>query len=145
MKASLFRQCVNVVLMLLAAATVLPAHLRNQGDASRPPQAKAAPTRADRLRGEYGRYRANNDLLYYHLDIRVDPDRKYISGKNTIRFKMLQADTRIQLDLHSALNIDKVLFAARPLNYERDSGAVFVDFPQTLSAGKTYSIEVYYS
>jgi len=107
--------------------------------------AKPQPTREEKLRGEYGRYRANNDLLYYHLDIRVDPDRKYISGKNTIRFKMLQADTRIQLDLHSALNIDKVLFAARPLNYERDSGAVFVDFPQTLSVGKTYSIDVYYS
>jgi len=98
-------------------------------------------TREQKLRGEYGRYRANNDLLYYHLDIRVDPDKKYISGKNTIRFKMLQADRRIQLDLHSALNIDKVLFGDIPLNYERDSGAVFVDFPETLSAGQSYSID----
>ena len=57
------------------------------------------PTRADILRGEYGRYRANNDLLSYHLDVRVDPDKKFISGKNTIRFKMLKDDTRIQLDL----------------------------------------------
>ena len=31
------------------------------------------PTRADLLRGQYGRYRANNDLLFYHLDVRVDP------------------------------------------------------------------------
>ena len=35
--------------------------------------AASAQTRADVLRGEYGRYRANNDLLSYHLDIRVDP------------------------------------------------------------------------
>jgi hypothetical protein len=39
-------------------------------------QGAAAPTHADILRGEYGRYRANNDLLYYHLDVRVDPNRK---------------------------------------------------------------------
>ena len=39
----------------------------------------------DILRGEYGRYRANNDLLHYDLDIRVDPEKKFISGKNTIR------------------------------------------------------------
>ena len=113
-----------------------------------PPKASRAlqqPTREQKLRGEYGRYRANNDLLYYHLDIRVDPDKKYISGKNKVRFKMLQADRRIQLDLHSALNIDKVVFGDTPLNYERDSGAVFVDFPEILNAGQTYSIDVYYS
>jgi len=110
-----------------------------------PTAAQTQPTREQRLRGEYGRYRTNNDLLYYHLDVRVDPDKKFISGKNTIRFRVLQADTRIQLDLQSALNIDKILFGDTPLKYERDSGAVFVDFPQTLSAGQTYSIDFYYS
>src|SRR5262245_34772051 len=107
--------------------------------------AQTQPTHEQKLRGEYGRYRANNDLLYYHLDIRVDPEKKFISGKNTVRFKMLQADTRIQLDLHSALNVDKILFGDTPLKYERDSGAVFVDLPETLAAGKTYSIDFYYS
>src|SRR5215475_10865203 len=101
------------------------------------------PTRADILRGAYGPYRANNDLLFYHLDIRIDPERKFISGKNTIRFKMLKDDSRIQLDLAEPLKIDKILFSlpspglprlvgAVPLQYERDSGAVFVNFPETL-------------
>jgi hypothetical protein len=49
----------------------------------------AAQSRADMLRGEYGPYRANNDLLSYHLDIRVDPDQRSLSGRNTIRFRML--------------------------------------------------------
>ena len=44
-------------------------------------------TRADILRGAYGAYRANNDLLFYHLDIRVDPEKKFLQGKNTIRFR----------------------------------------------------------
>src|SRR5262249_16813121 len=37
-----------------------------------------APSRADILRGEYGPYRSNNDLLYYHLDVRVDPVKQTI-------------------------------------------------------------------
>ena len=107
--------------------------------------AAPVPTRADILRGAYGPYRANNDLLYYHLDIRVDPAAKTITGKNTIRFKMLADGTRIQIDLLDTLNVDKILFDGAPLRYVRDSGAVFIDFPQTLHAGKTYSIDFYYS
>jgi aminopeptidase N len=110
-----------------------------------PAEAPAEPTHADILRGAYGPYRANNDLLFYDLDIRVDPDKKFLSGKNTIRFKMLQDGTRIQLDLHEALRVDKILFGTTPLKYVRDSGAVFVDFPETLRAGNTYSIDFYYS
>ena len=103
------------------------------------------PTRAEMLRGAYGPYRANNDLLYYHLDIRVDPAQKFIGGKNTIRFRMLKDDTRIQLDLSEALSVDKILYGTNPLKYERDGSAVFIDFPETLRAGQIYSIDFYYS
>ncbi len=102
-------------------------------------------TRAAILRGAYGPYRANNDLLSYHLDIRVDPDQQFISGKNTIRFRMLHDDNRIQLDLNDALKIDKILLGTTPLKYQRDSGAVFIDFPETLKNGQEYSIDFYYS
>jgi aminopeptidase N len=116
----------------------------------RPPATAAAPTPApvtlaDILRGAYGPYRVNNDLLSYHLDVRVDPDKQSISGKNSIRFKMLQDSTRIQLDLHPALGVDKILLGTTPLRYVRDSGAVFVDFPETLHAGQEYTIDFYYS
>jgi aminopeptidase N len=127
-----------------------PAATTAAAAATKPP-AKAsdavvpAPTRAEILRGAYGPYRANNDLLYYHLDIRVDPEKQFISGKNTIRFKMLADGTRIQLDLLGTLKIDKILLGSTPLKYERDTGAVFVDFPQTLRAGQIYSIDFYYS
>jgi aminopeptidase N len=116
----------------------------------RPPVTATAPTPApvtlaDILRGAYGPYRVNNDLLSYHLDVRVDPEKQTISGKNSIRFKMLQESTRIQLDLHPQLNIDKIVLGATPLTYVRDSGAVFVDFPETLHAGQDYTIDFYYS
>jgi len=112
-----------------------PQHIRGQDE----------PTKAELLRGTYGPYRANNDLLFYHLDIRIDPTKKLVSGKNTIRFKMLQDDNRIQLDLADVLNIDKILLDTTPLHYERDSGAVFVDFPATLHSGQVYTIDFSYS
>ena len=58
---------------------------------------------------------------------------------------MLQDDNRIQLELISVLKVEKILFGDAPLKYERDGRTVFVDFPQQLSKGKTYSIDFYYS
>jgi aminopeptidase N len=107
--------------------------------------ASPVPTRYDILRGAWGPYRANNALLYYHLNVRVDPEKKFLSGKNTIRFRMVTDGTRIQIDLTDQLNIDKILFGDTPLQYKRDTDAVFIDFPETLHAGQVYSIDFYYS
>jgi aminopeptidase N len=108
-------------------------------------KAEAPPTRAEILRGEYGRYRANNDLLSYHLDLVVDPDKRIITGTNTIRFRMLSDDARIQLDLYANLNIDRITLGGKSLSYERELNTVFVDFPETLRTGRTYSIDFSYS
>jgi aminopeptidase N len=135
----------GVLLVLRCAAAALSAETPQATSAPPPPQAAAAPTRSDILRGEYGSYRANNHLLSYHLDVRVDPEKKFIRGKNTIRFKMLKDGTQIQLDLHAALNVDRILLHATPLHYEREFATVFVDFPETLHAGRVYTIDFYYS
>jgi aminopeptidase N len=140
------------VLLRLVAADGCPA--RAADPAQQPTQKPAPaeplprlrpPTRGDILRGEYGRYRANNDLLFYHLDVRIDPEQKLIRGKNTIRFRMLKDDTRIQLDLYANLIVDRIAFGKEDLKYERELNAVFVDFPQTLEAERTYSIDFHYS
>lgn len=121
-----------VALLVLNLATIIFAQTNSE-------------QQTDIIKGEYGKYRANNDLLFYHLDIRVDPEKKYLSGKNTIRFKMLQDDNRIQLELTSVLKIEKILLGDVLLKYERDGRTVYVDFPQTLKTGKTYSIDFHYS
>ena len=113
--------------------------------AQTPPQTPPAPTRADILRGEYSQWRANNDLLSYDLDIRVDPENKFISGKNTLRFRMLKDDTRIQLDLFSNLNVDKIVQGSTELKYSRELHTVFVDFPVPLKKGTIQSVDFYYS
>ena len=132
------------------AAPAAPAAQSGQPSQARPRPRRddsvvPIPTRAAILRGAYGPYRANNDLLHYHLDIRVDPAQKFLSGKNTVRFRMLRNGNRIQLDLQEPLAVDRILYGTTALKYERDSGAVFIDFPETLHAGRVYSIDFYYS
>jgi aminopeptidase N len=140
---SMFRLCMLSLAALLLSHAIMAQGQNPQRGA--PGQTPAAPTRADILRGEYSQYRANNDLISYHLDIRIDPEKKTIGGKNTIRFKMLKDDTRIQLDLYANLNVDKILSGTTPLKYTREINTVFVDFPQTLKAGRNYAIDFYYS
>ncbi len=124
------------VFLVCATTAAVAGALGAQTPPPAPAQTPVAPSRASVLRGEYSRYRANNDLRYYHLDIRVDPDKKLVSGKNTIRFKMLQDDTRIQIDLYANLSVDRILLGATPLKYARELGAVFIDFPETLKKGR---------
>jgi aminopeptidase N len=153
---STFRKLASASLAVLALiVTPFSAEMASKTATSQ----SSTPTHANLLRGEYGRYRANNDLLFYDLDIRVDPEKKFVTGKNTIRFKMLKDDNRIQLDLYDNLKVDRIVFTGEgqraerkgpngegtALKYERDSGAVFVDFPETLKAGRVYSIDFYYS
>jgi aminopeptidase N len=58
---------------------------------------------------------------------------------------MLRDDNRIQLDLHPALAVDKIVLGDAKLKYERELGAVFVDFPETLKAGREVAIDFHYS
>ena len=139
--------CMRMTIAGLLLLVIAGAPLAEQAKPTPPPPPSTlrAPTHTDILRGEYGRYRANNDLLHYDLDIRVNPEKKFISGKNTIRFKMLKDDTRIQLELFPEFTIDKILLGSQPLKSERDHNTVYVDFPDTLRSGRTYSIEFHYS
>ncbi|MEE4248802.1 MAG: hypothetical protein V2I33_25780, partial [Kangiellaceae bacterium] len=52
-------------------------------------------TEQDTLRGSITPEREWWDLTFYHLDIAVDPDRKYISGSNTMQYKVLRANNRL--------------------------------------------------
>jgi aminopeptidase N len=128
-----------IAALLVFLPVVVPAQTPAAAPALRPP------TRADVLRGEYGRYRANNDLLHYDLDIRVDPDKKFLSGRNSVRFRMLKDDTRVQLDLYANLTVDRILMGTTALKYTREINAVFIDFPVPLRASREYTVDVYYS
>ncbi len=120
-------------------------HLRYDSTLANPGERRRTFTKADTLRGSYGPYRENNDLVSYDLSVRLDIDDKSLVGSNTITFTMLEDGDRIQLDLFDNMNIDRIEFEGNELVYERELNAVFVDFPSTLSAGSTFSIDFHYS
>ncbi|WP_263379883.1 M1 family metallopeptidase [Granulicella paludicola] len=114
----------------------------------RPPDVLKVPTPDDLLRGAYGPYRANNDLLSYKLKLRVDPEAKTIAGSNTVRFRMLQPGQKIQLELTPLLTIDSVTFDGKPAKFERDatekSRTFYVEFPRELKKDSVDEITIAY-
>ena len=64
----------------------------------------------------------------------MDPETKFISGKNTIRFRMLKDGTRIQLDLNDYAQRRQNSLWRHATEVRARTGAVFVDFPETLQS-----------
>lgn len=56
-------------------------------------------THQDTLRGSITKERAWWDLKYYHLDVKVNPSEKTISGSNTVRYTVLTENNKMQIDL----------------------------------------------
>ncbi|MCI2228973.1 M1 family metallopeptidase [Polaribacter sp. MSW13] len=101
-------------------------------------------TRQDTLRGSITPERIWWDLTYYHLEVQVDPSKKYISGKNTIKYKVLSTYKSMQIDLQAPLIITKVTQDGKELKVIHDGNAHFVQLVKNQKIGNTESIVVYY-
>jgi len=101
-------------------------------------------TRQDTLRGTITADREWWDLTYYHLDIKVDPDAKTISGKNTIQYKVLKEYSTMQIDLQPPLQITRVIQNGDELEVIHDGNAHFIKLNETQSVGSVNAIDVYY-
>jgi aminopeptidase N len=142
--------------MVFAATLLLPSISPAQSQTSaapmqptpapkqRPPDVLKPPTKDDLLRGGYGPYRANNDLLFYALKLRVDPIAKTIAGTNTVRFRMLQAGQKIQLELTPELTLDAITFEGSPLHYTHEERTLWIDLPRSLQAGAIAELTIAY-
>lgn len=102
-------------------------------------------TKQDTLRGSITGERAWWDLNYYHLDIEVKPDEKFISGSNTIRYKVLNEEQVLQVDLQPPLKIEKVTQDGRELVFESKVNAHFVKLEKPQKVGDYNEIVVHYS
>jgi len=117
------------------------------GQGAQPPVAGLMPTADDLLRGGYGPYRANNDLLFYHLTLRVDPVAKTIAGTNVVRFRMLKEGRKIQLELTPELSLDGITFEGKAVKYARaaeGSRSFYVELPRELKVGEVAEVSVAY-
>jgi aminopeptidase N len=103
-------------------------------------------TRADSLRGSNLMPLRNcYDINYYHLDVKVDIDQKFISGCNLFKFTATQDMNKLQFDLFANLTVEKVLYKGQPLKYTREFNAVFITFPKNIIKGSKDEFTVYYS
>ncbi len=102
-------------------------------------------SRQDTLRGSITGERAWWDLNYYHLDIEVNPDEKFITGSNTIRYKVLNEEQIMQVDLQPPLKIEKITQEGKELDFESKVNAHFVKLEKPQKVGDFNEIVVHYS
>lgn len=101
-------------------------------------------THQDTLRGSITPERAWWDLTYYHLDVKIAPETKSISGKNTIQYTVLEPYKVMQIDLQAPLKITKVFQNGKELDVKHNGNAHFISLIDQQQKGSIQSLDVYY-
>ena len=101
-------------------------------------------TDADSLRGSLRPERAF-DVQKYHLKLKVEPEKQFISGSNTISFIADDDLSTIQIDLFENMKVDSILQNEEILAFERKHNAVFIDLKESIKADEKGEIQFYYS
>ena len=105
---------------------------------------KLLPTRQDTLRGSITHEREWWDLTYYHLDIKVEPDKKYISGSNTVGYKVLKSYKIMQIDLQEPMKIISVKADGKSLEFNREGNAYFIELKSKQKKNEVNYLEIFY-
>lgn len=105
---------------------------------------KLPTSRQDTLRGSITPERAWWDLTYYHLDIKVEPDKKYISGSNTVGYKVLESNKVMQIDLQKPMNITSITSKNKELKFTMEGNAYFVELRKKQKKGDVNYIKINY-
>lgn len=106
---------------------------------------RPAYTRKDTLRGSLRPERTCFDVNFYDLRLKLEPQKKFISGSNGIYFTVKEPTRKIQIDLFSQYKIASILWNNKELKFSREFDAVFVEFPAELPVGSLQNIVVNYS
>ena len=105
---------------------------------------KVNTTRQDTLRGSITEERSWWDLTYYHLDIKVLPEKKFISGSNTVGYKVLENKKLMQIDLQQPMLITSVTSKGKKLKFYRDGNAYFIKMNKRQKVGEVNYIKINY-
>ena len=98
--------------------------------------------RQDSLRGSITKERAWWDLKYYHLDVKVDPTEKTITGSNTIRYTVVSEYNKMQIDLQEPMQIYKITQDGKEQKFVRDGNAFFIELTAAQKVGETKEIVI---
>lgn len=92
-------------------------------------------TAQDTLRGSITPERAWWDLNYYHLNIEVRPDEKFIAGSNLIRYQVLEEQKIMQIDLQPPLKLNEVTQDGKSLRITTNGNAHFIKLKKKQKKG----------
>jgi aminopeptidase N len=102
-------------------------------------------TRQDSLRGSITKERAWWDLLKYNLTVAVDPENQSIKGSNIIKYKVLEPNKVIQIDLQPPMAIGSVTQEGKPLEVTHEGNAHFIKLVKEQIPGDINEIKIEYS
>ncbi len=101
-------------------------------------------TKQDSIRGSITTERAWWDVIKYTLDISVYPQKKEISGSNTITYKVIKAHQMLQFELQAPLVIDSILQNKTALTYTNFGISYFVNLIKKQAKGNQENLTIYY-
>lgn len=130
------KKLILVLVVLISAANISCAQVLSNK--------KGNYTEADSLRGALRPERAF-DVQKYHLKLKVEPEKQFISGSNTISFIADDDLSTIQIDLFENMKVDSILQNEEILAFERKHNAVFIDLKESIKADEKGEIQFYYS
>ncbi len=102
-------------------------------------------TQQDSLRGSITPERAWWDLTFYDLQVKVEPEEKFIEGSNTIRYKVLKPHQVLQVDLQQPLKILSIQQDGQPLSYISKGYSHFVTLIKPQLVDELNEIVITYS
>jgi aminopeptidase N len=101
-------------------------------------------TKQDTLRGSITPERVWWDVTYYHLDVKVEPEKKFISGKNTVQYKVLENHSVMQIDLQPPMVITKIVQNGKTLPITSNGNAHFITLVDKQNIGEINSLDIHF-
>jgi len=101
-------------------------------------------TRQDTLRGSITPERAWWDLVFYHLDISVNPSDSTINGKNTVTYRVLKNAPVMQIDLQEPMKLFRAEQNGQSLEFKREGNVYWIRMKEDQLPGKMYSVNLSY-
>ena len=101
-------------------------------------------TRQDTVRGSITEERSWWDLKYYNLDVTVNPNSRLIHGKNTIHYKVLESNKRMQIDLQIPMQLTKATQQGKSLKIDHDGNAHYINIESPQVKNSVDSITVHF-
>lgn len=108
-------------------------------------------SQADILLGDQNsKFRKCYDVNYYGISLKIDPDKKLLTGAVVIQATALEDFDTLQVDLKPNFKINRIYthsggsHLSNQPNFIRKEGAVFVAMPQRIHQGDVVLLQIFY-